>query len=102
MRACHDVTAGNPFLLVTLLAQLAADGVAPTARAAARLGIFGTEQVARAVERQLARLPAGAGELARAVAVLGPGTPLRRAAALAGLELPGPRRRRTPCVPPAS
>ena len=88
VRACHDVTAGNPFLLVTLLAQLAADGVAPTARAAARLGIFGTEQVARAVERQLARLPAGAGELARAVAVLGPGTPLRRAAALAGLELP--------------
>ena len=60
----------------------------PDAAAAARLGVFGPEQVARAVERQLARLPAGAGELARAVAVLGPGTPLRRAAALAGLDLP--------------
>ncbi len=87
VRACHDVTAGNPFLLVTLLAQLAADGVAPTREAAARLGTFGPEQVARAVERQLARLPDGAGELARAVAVLGPATPLRRAAALAGLDL---------------
>ncbi|MGZ4611888.1 MAG: ATP-binding protein [Kineosporiaceae bacterium] len=86
-RACHDVTAGNPFLLVTLLAQLAADGVAPTGESAVRLGAFGPEQVARSVERQLARLPCGAGGLARAVAVLGPGTPLRRAAALARLGL---------------
>ena len=87
-QACHDVTAGNPFLLVTLLAQLVSDGVTPSAAAAARLGVFGPEQVARAVARQLARLPSGAGELARAVAVLGPGTPLRRAAALARLDLP--------------
>ena len=38
------------------------------------------------IERQLARLPDGAA-LARAIAVLGPGAPLRHAAALAGLEL---------------
>ena len=88
VRACHEVTGGNPFLLVTLLAQLAADGVPPTRETAARLATFGTEQVARNVERQLARLPGGAGELARAVAVLGPGAPLRRAAALAGLDMP--------------
>ena len=86
-RACHDVTGGTPFLLVTLLAQLAADGVRPTREAAGQLRAFGPEQVARSVERQLARLPAGAGDLARAVAVLGPGTPLRRAAALGQLDL---------------
>ena len=38
------------------------------------------------VERQLARLPVGAGALARAIAVLGPGAALRHAAGLAGLE----------------
>jgi DNA-binding NarL/FixJ family response regulator len=83
--ACHEVTGGNPFLLVTLLAQLAADGVDTGAASAGRLGTFGPEQVTRSVRRQLARLPAGAADLAHAVAVLGPGAPLRRAGALAGL-----------------
>ena len=86
--ACHAVTGGNPFLLGALLTQLAAGEVVPDDEAAARLGTFGSEQVARVVERQLARLPDGAGPLARAVAVLGPGAPLRHAAALAGLEPP--------------
>ena len=85
--ACHAVTGGNPFLLGALLTQLVADAVAPDDEAAARLGAFGSEQVARVVERQLARLPDGAGSLARAVAVLGPGAPLRHAAGLARLEL---------------
>ena len=85
--ACHAVTGGNPFLLGALLTQLVADAVAPDDEAATRLGAFGSEQVARVVERQLARLPDGAGSLARAVAVLGPGAPLRHAAGLARLEL---------------
>jgi DNA-binding NarL/FixJ family response regulator len=85
--ACHAVTGGNPFLLGALLTQLIADAVAPDDEAAARLGAFGSEQVARLVERQLARLPDGAGSLARAVAVLGPGAALRHAGAVAGLEL---------------
>ncbi len=84
--ACHAVTGGNPFLLGALLTQLTADGVVPDDDTAARLGTFGSEQVARVIERQLARLPDG-GALARAVAVLGPGVPLRHVAALAGLEL---------------
>ena len=83
--ACHAVTGGNPFLLGALLTQLIADGVVPDDDTAARLGTFGSEQVARVIERLLARLPGGAG-LAQAVAVLGPGAPLRHAAALAGLE----------------
>jgi DNA-binding NarL/FixJ family response regulator len=84
--ACHAVTGGNPFLLGALLTQLIADDAVPNDDTAARLGTFGSEQVARVIERQLARLPDGA-VLARAVAVLGPGAPLRHAASLAGLEL---------------
>jgi DNA-binding CsgD family transcriptional regulator len=90
VHACHAVTGGNPFLLVTLLAQLVADGVEPNEKTAKRLDTFGPEQVTRSVARQLARLTAGAAgaaELAHAVAVLGPDTPLRHAASLTGLSL---------------
>jgi DNA-binding NarL/FixJ family response regulator len=90
--ACHAVTGGNPFLVGALLTQLAVDAVPPNDETAARLGAFGSEQVARVVERQLARLPSGAGPLARAVAVLGPGAPVRHAAALAGLDVAGAAR----------
>jgi len=86
-RACHAVTAGNPFLLRVLLGQLVADGTVPGEEAANQLSAFGPEQVARLVGRQLARLPEGAGALAHAVAVLGRGAPLRHAADLAGLSL---------------
>ena len=85
--ACHAVTGGNPFLLGALLTELVADAGTPDDEAATRLGAFGAEQVARVVERQLAGLADGAGSLARAVAVLGPGAPLRHAARLARLEL---------------
>jgi DNA-binding NarL/FixJ family response regulator len=87
-QACHAVTGGNPFLLGALLTQFSASRDAPDDEAAARLGTFGSEQVARVIELQLARLPDGAGPLARAVAVLGPGAPLRHAAQLARLEPP--------------
>ena len=84
-RACHAVTAGNPFLLRSLLAHVLAERVQPTDAAAAGLSEFGPEQVGRSVERRLARLPAGAEALARALAVLGRPVPLRLAAPLAGL-----------------
>ena len=84
--ACHAVTGGNPFLLGALLTQLAADAVPPDDETAARLETFGSEQVGRVLERRLARLPAGAGALARAVCVLGPGAHLRHAAGLARLD----------------
>jgi predicted ATPase len=87
-QACHAVTGGNPFLVGALLTQFAAGRDVPDDEAAARLGTFGSEQVARVIELQLARLPDGAGTLARAVAVLGPGAPLRHAARLARLEAP--------------
>jgi DNA-binding CsgD family transcriptional regulator len=87
-RSCHAVTAGNPFLLQMLLSQVASDGITPDDEAAGKLGTFGPEQVARAVGRQLARLPDGAAALAQAVAILGPAAPVRHVAALAGLSQP--------------
>jgi DNA-binding NarL/FixJ family response regulator len=84
--ACHAATAGNPFMLGALLSHLAADGVEPSDEVGARLSAYGPEQVARSLDRQLSRLPAGAGDLARAFAVLGRDTPLRHARDLAGLS----------------
>jgi DNA-binding CsgD family transcriptional regulator len=83
--ACHTATAGNPFLLGALLAHLVAEQVEPTEQLGASLSAFGPEQVARAVERQLSRLPDGATALARAFAVLGRKAPLRHARDLAGV-----------------
>jgi DNA-binding NarL/FixJ family response regulator len=92
VRACHAVTAGNPFLLQVLIRQLVTDGTRPGDEAAGRLGSFGPEQVARNVSLQLARLPDGADALARAVAVLGGGAALHHAAALTGVDPAGAAR----------
>ncbi len=86
-RACAEVCGGNPFLLRELLGELVAEGVEPTAGLAPRVGSYAPEAVSRAVLIRLLRLPDRASRLARAVAVLGDGTPLARAAALADLEL---------------
>ena len=85
--ACHAASAGNPFLLGALVDQVIAEGVEPSSEVAARLTTFGPEQVGRSVEVQLARLPAGTSDLARAFAVLGRGALLRQAAEIAGLDL---------------
>ncbi|MEZ5123931.1 MAG: AAA family ATPase [Solirubrobacterales bacterium] len=84
--SCHAATAGNPFLLGALLSHLAAEHVEPTEEVGAALSSFGPEQISRAVERQLSRLPDGAQPLARAFAVLGRRAPLRHAGELAGLD----------------
>ena len=85
-KACHDATAGNPFMLSELLGVLAADGVAPDAAGAARVHRLGPATVARSVFLRLARLPRGADALVRTVAVLGLDAELRHAAALARLD----------------
>ena len=84
--ACHAATGGNPFHLHALIASIVTEGAVPDATAAASLERFGPEAIARAVDRQLERLPEGARELARGVAVLGEGPALREAAAVADLE----------------
>lgn len=82
--ACHTATAGNPFLLTTLLAHLA---TAPDEAEPAAVAGIGPHLVARWVGQQLGRLPDGAADLARALAVLGPAATLRHAAALAGVPV---------------
>jgi DNA-binding CsgD family transcriptional regulator len=85
--ACHAVTGGNPFLLRELAASLRADGIGPGEDAADRVAGLGPRSVARAVALRVARLGPAAGEVARAVAILGDGAQLRHAAALAGVTL---------------
>jgi hypothetical protein len=86
-RACHTSTGGNPFLLTTLLSEVRAAGITPDDDAVPWLGTAGPDRINRWVEQHLRRLPDGAAELARALAVLGPATTLRHAAALAGLSM---------------
>ena len=81
--ACYRATGGNAFLLGELLGELAAEGVEGTADEAGDVLEFGSEGVGRAVRGRLRRLPAEATSIARAVAVLGPGSPLDEVAALA-------------------
>jgi DNA-binding CsgD family transcriptional regulator len=83
--ACHSVTGGTPFLVRELVSALAADGIRPTAESAAQVADLGPATVAHAVLLPLARLPASATALVRAVAVLGSDAQLDRAARLADL-----------------
>src|SRR5437763_4416246 len=85
-QACHVATGGNPLLLRELLRELREDGVIPTSESTELVRQLAPSTVARAVLLRLARLGDEASRLAQAVAVLGDGTPLRRACALA--ELP--------------
>lgn len=85
-RACAQVTGGIPFLVRELGRGLARERIAPRAASASRVLAVGTDSIARTVLHRLARLPDGALGLARAISVLGDGTPLRHAAALAGLD----------------
>lgn len=84
--ACAEVTGGNPFLLKELLAELAAEGIEPTAASAPRIGSYAPDAVSRSVLIRLLRLPDAASRLARAAAVLGDDAALRHAADLAELD----------------
>jgi DNA-binding CsgD family transcriptional regulator len=85
VRACLEVTGGNPFLIGELLEELAARGVDPTAAAAADVGAIVPSGVANAVLLRLARLAPAAAALARALSALGDGAQVGDAARLAGL-----------------
>ena len=68
-----------------LIREVSSERVAPTAEHAARVEALGSHGVSAVVLLRLARLPPGARELARAVAVLGDTANLSLAGALAGL-----------------
>ncbi len=80
--ACAAATGGNPFYVQELAAALAAAGSEAAGEAEALRG----EPVSRTILGRIARLAPAAAELASAVAVLGDGAPLERAAELGGLE----------------
>ncbi|HEX8123777.1 MAG TPA: AAA family ATPase [Solirubrobacteraceae bacterium] len=84
--ACHEVTAGNPFLLRELLAALRAEGVQGERDDAQHVREVAPATISRSVLVRLARLAEAARALAHAVAVLGEDAPPRDVAALAGLD----------------
>jgi DNA-binding CsgD family transcriptional regulator len=76
----HEATGGNPYLVTELLAELAAErGDADTVRDLVPLSVM------RSVRRRLSELPAAAGALAHAAAVLGEEAGMADATAMAGL-----------------
>jgi len=84
-RACVRATGGNPLLLLALVGSLAEAG-GGSAPDVTEVAAFGAASVGRVLTRQLARLPAGASAVAAAIAVLGPGAPLRHIAALSDVD----------------
>jgi DNA-binding CsgD family transcriptional regulator len=84
--ACFTATGGNPLFVRELVTAIASQGLSPTADQAARIREIGPEGIVRSVRLRLSRVPAEAGLLARAVAVLGDDVELPDAAALAALD----------------
>jgi DNA-binding CsgD family transcriptional regulator len=86
-QACAAVTGGNPFLVIALVDTVLAGGAPADAAAARRVADSAPETVVGSVIARLERLGPAAAELARALSVLSDGSPLRRAARLAGPDL---------------
>ncbi len=82
----HAATGGNPLLIRQLLRALETEGVRPDAASAGIVREIGPGAVARTVLLRLARQPAEALAVARAVAVLGEGASLPAVAALAEVD----------------
>jgi ATP/maltotriose-dependent transcriptional regulator MalT len=84
--SCHEATGGNPFLLTELVDELRRGARRPGEINPAAVRELASERIAAALLLRVGRLDPRAPALARAVAVLGPGATLARAAALAGLD----------------
>jgi len=83
---CHQVSGGNPFLLSELARTLIEQGIDPTVQQAEVVKELAPERVARSVLLRLERLAPEAGELARALAILGDGSDLRLVCELARFD----------------
>jgi DNA-binding CsgD family transcriptional regulator/tetratricopeptide (TPR) repeat protein len=84
-RECARVTGGNPFLLGELLDAVASSGAGTDDAAASALQETSSVSLQRSTSLRLRATGAAGRSLAEAVAVLEPGAPLRRVAALADL-----------------
>jgi DNA-binding CsgD family transcriptional regulator len=85
--ACHRAAQGNPFLLGELCATMQAEGLPPTAAAAPLVERLGPRSIADSSLTRVGRVSPDARRLVQALALLGPGTELRHAAALAELDV---------------
>ncbi len=85
-RSCHEATGGNPFYLRELMTALSSAGGRPTVAVAETVRSLGVGAIGRSVLVRLQLLGSECERLAQAVAVLGPGSHLRHAAAMADLE----------------
>jgi DNA-binding CsgD family transcriptional regulator len=85
-RSCHEATGGNPFYLRELVADLRSEGRRPTVQVARSVRSLGAGTVGRTVLVRIGRLGLDCDHLAEAIAILGPGAPLRHAASLADLD----------------
>jgi DNA-binding NarL/FixJ family response regulator len=85
-RACFEATGGNPFYLRALIDGLRSDRVSPDTQGAELVGRQVPDAVVRSLFLRLIRLPAAAGAVSRALAVLGTDSELRNVVALAELE----------------
>ena len=85
-RACHTASGGNAFFTLELAQALRDGGLETGEEAAQHVLDWSPDRVTRAVSRRLRALSGRAQALANASAVLGQGSRLRQAAALAGLE----------------
>jgi DNA-binding CsgD family transcriptional regulator len=85
--ACFESSGGNPFLLTELSRALLERGIEPTADQVDSARGLAPERVAHSVLLRVERLNRAAGEVAKALAVLGDGSDLDLVAELAGLDL---------------
>jgi len=86
IRACGELTDGNPFLLTELLKGAQERGEEPSAATGAHLAQLAPDSVLRSVVARVQRVAPGASDLARAVAILGPHAQLSTATTLSGLD----------------
>jgi DNA-binding CsgD family transcriptional regulator len=86
VRACLEVTSGNPFLLTELVHEMLDERLNATADAARRVRALGPRGVVRVVLLRLRRLSGDARQLAAALSVASDGMAFRDIAEIAGLD----------------
>lgn len=86
--ACRRATGGNPLFLRSLLPDLAARSVPPSAAGAQQVTEFGAASLSRWLRERLSGLSGHAQAVATAVAVLGAKASLRHVALMTGMSMP--------------
>lgn len=86
LAACHEVTAGNPFLVSELLQTVESEEIPVTRVSADHIRRLAPEAIAHAAVTRLSRLPGDARAVAVATAILEPHAEVRYVTGLTGLS----------------